>query len=153
VIRLHLGAICVSGSGLRHTGAHICGNANTCLTYEGVESQNETKRIRKPNNPSHRQLDFHTRGPRSCLYESGGRRERERESISTWNLCLRFPGCIFIYLYVRERVCVCVCVCAFANGAFKCVRVCVFQPNSQSCSVLLYRWCLILSSYLFILIY
>lgn len=42
-ICLHLGAICVSGSGLRHTGAHICGNANTCLTYEGVESQTKRK--------------------------------------------------------------------------------------------------------------
>lgn len=44
VIRLHLGAICVSGFGLRHTGAPICGNANTCLTYEGVESQKRTKK-------------------------------------------------------------------------------------------------------------
>ena len=38
---------CHLGLRLHHTAAHICGNANTCVTYEGAESQAKKERIRK----------------------------------------------------------------------------------------------------------
>ena len=55
---------------------------------------------------------------------------------------------IITFISISESVCFCKW-CIYVRG----VCVCVLHPNSQCGSVLMYRWCLILSSYLFILIF
>lgn len=87
VICLHLGAICVFGSGLHHTGAHICGNANTCLTYEGAESQEGPKSKGLESKTSNTAAEF-LKGP-SGLYT--------RVEVGLSEFVFLEDFCVFVY--------------------------------------------------------
>lgn len=89
---------------LYHTGAHICGNANTCVTYE------VTGKKRKGYKSKNTTVDF-LNGLKSGLQQSGGERTLRGRSLHSLSsqLCISTCGDIFCANYA------CVWVCAFLS--------------------------------------